>query len=97
MCLMHQNNRVGPQAREPSKCLNRQRYGERLAKEAYRLPATTGLKKDSDRAIILVAETTRVPAHLASPGSLQAKQLHHLHAQLSLEQSCHRQKKKKYL
>ena len=29
------NNRVGPQAREPSKCLNRQRYGERLAKEAF--------------------------------------------------------------
>ena len=26
------------------------------------------------------------------PGSLQAKQLHHLHAQLSLGQSCHRQK-----
>ena len=28
------NNRAGPQAREPSKCLNRQSYGESLAKEA---------------------------------------------------------------
>ena len=28
------NNREGPQAREPSKCLNRQSYGERLSKEA---------------------------------------------------------------
>ena len=25
-------NRAGPQAREPSKCLNRQSYGKRLAK-----------------------------------------------------------------
>ena len=29
------NNREGLQAREPSKCLNRQSYGERLAKEAF--------------------------------------------------------------
>ena len=29
------NNREGPQAREPSKCLNRWNYGERLAKEAF--------------------------------------------------------------
>ena len=28
------NNREGPQAREHSKCLNRQSYRERLAKEA---------------------------------------------------------------
>ena len=40
-------------------------------------------------------EAVCVPEHLTLPGSLQAKQLHHLHAQLSLEQSCHRQKKKK--
>ena len=37
------NNREGPQAREPSKCLNRWRYGERLAAitpalEAVRVP-----------------------------------------------------------
>jgi len=29
------NNREGPQAREPSKCLNRWSYGERPAKEAF--------------------------------------------------------------
>ena len=29
------NNREGPQAREPSKCLNRRRYRKRLAKEAF--------------------------------------------------------------
>ena len=29
------NNRRGPQAREPSKCLDRRSYGERLAKEAF--------------------------------------------------------------
>ena len=40
-----------------------------------------------------VAKAVGVPAHLAPPGSLQAKQLHHLHAQPSLGQSCHRQKK----
>ena len=38
-------------------------------------------------------EAVRGPAHLAPPGALQAKQLRHLHAQLLLEQSCHRQKK----
>ena len=34
MCLTH-NNREGPQAKEPSKCLNGQSYGERVAKEAF--------------------------------------------------------------
>ena len=34
MCLMHQT-REGPQAREPSKCLNGHSYRERLAKEAF--------------------------------------------------------------
>ena len=29
------NNREAPQARESSKCLNGQSYGERLAKEAF--------------------------------------------------------------
>ena len=50
------------------------------------------LKKDSDRAITPVAEAVCVPAHLAPPGSPQATQLHHLHAQSSLGQSCCRQK-----
>ena len=73
-------------------CLNGQSYGERLAKEAFQLPVTRGSKKDSDRARTPAVEAVCVPAHLALPGSLQAKQLRHLHAQLSLGQSCHRQK-----
>ena len=49
-------------------------------------------KKDSDRTLTPEAEAVHVPAHLVLPGSPQAKQMHHLHAQLSLEESCHRQK-----
>ena len=30
-----ENSREGPKAREPSKCLNGQSYGEGLAKEAF--------------------------------------------------------------
>ena len=86
------NNREGPQAREPSKCLNGWSYRERPAKEAFSSPATGGSKKDSERAITPAAEAVHVPAHLAPPGSLQAKQLHHLHEHLSLGQSGHRQK-----
>ena len=52
-------------------------------------------KKDSDRAITPAVEAVCVPEHSVLPVSLQAKQLHHLHGQLSLGQSCHRQKKKK--
>ena len=51
------------------------------------------LEKDSDRAITPAAEAVHVPAHFMPPGSLQPKQLFHLHAQPSLEQSCHSQKK----
>ena len=50
-------------------------------------------KTDSDRAVTPAAEVVHVPAHLAPPGPPQAKQLCHLHAQLSLGKSCHRQKK----
>ena len=57
------------------------------------MPATRGSKTDSYRAIIPAVEAVRGPAHLAPPGSLQAKQLCHLHAQFFLGQSCHRQKK----
>ena len=87
------SNREGPQAREPFKCLNRQSYRERLAQKTC-LSATRGSKKNSDRAITSATEAVRVPVHLVLPGSPQAKQQHHLHAQLSLGQSCHRQKKK---
>ena len=80
--------RVGPQAREPSKSL----MGGVMEKDFWS-PATRGLKKDSDRFITPSAEAVRVPAHLALPGSLQTKQLHYLHGQLSLGQSCNKQKK----
>ena len=53
------------------------------------------LEKKIDRAITPAMEAVCVPKHLALPGSLKAKQLHHLHAQLSLRQSYHRPKKKK--
>ena len=46
----------------------------------------------SDRPITPAAEAVCIPAHSVPPGSPQAKQLQHLHAQLSLGQSCHRQK-----
>ena len=90
-----QNNTEGPQARDPSKCLKGQRYRERLVKEAFSFPATRVLKKDSDRAITGTEELCPCPAHFVQPGSPQAKQFHHFHTQLSLGQSCHRQKKKK--
>ena len=50
------------------------------------------LKKRLTRAITPVVEAVCVPAHLVMPGSLQAQQLLHLHAQFSLQKSCHRQK-----
>ena len=65
----------------------------KTSKEAFWSPAKRDSKKGSDRAIIPAADAVRVPAHLVLPGSPQAKQLHHLHTQLSLGQSCHRQKK----
>ena len=49
-------------------------------------------RKKTDRAMTPAVEVVRVPAHLVLPGSLQAKQLFHLHTQLSLGQSCRRQK-----
>ena len=88
------NNREGPQEREPSKCLNGQSNGERLAKEAFWSPAVRGLKKYSDRALTPAIEAVHVPAHLVPPGSLWPKQLCHFHAQHSLGQNCHGQKKK---
>ena len=57
------------------------------------MPAKEGSKKDSERTVSPAAEAVCVPAHLVPPGSSQDRQLHHLHAQLSQGQSCHRQKK----
>jgi len=93
MCLTCWTTEKDPRQGSPFQCLNAQSYGERLDKEAFWSPATRGLKKDSDKVITPAAEAVPVPAHLVPPGYPQAKQLCHLHAQLSLSQSCHRQKK----
>ena len=95
LSAQHTDLQIRPQPGGPLYVLNRRIYGERLAKEAFGSPATRGSIKDSDGAITPAVEAICVPEHLASPGSLQAKQLYHLHTQLSLGQSCHRLKKKK--
>ena len=85
------NNREGPQAREPSKCLN---VGA-MEKDWPKRPSDRQLqeaRKKTDGAITPAVEAVHVPAHLVLPESLQAKQLCHLHPQLLLGQSCHRQK-----
>ena len=84
-------NREGPQAREPSRCLN----GQKKEKDWPKTPSDRQykrLEKDSDRATTPGVEAVHVLAHLALPGSPQAKQLCHLHTQPSLGQSCHRQR-----
>ena len=86
------NNTEGPQAREPSKCLNGRSYGERLAKTGLLIASYKRIRKDSDRAIHPAAEAVHVPAHLVLPGSPQAKQLCHLHVPLSLGHNSDRQK-----
>ena len=65
--------------------------GEATEKDRPKRPSDCQLQ-DSDKASTPAAEAVHVPAHLVLPGSPQAKQLRHLHAQLSLGQSCHRQK-----
>ena len=97
MCLMCGTTEKDTRQRIPLSAWTGGSYRKRLAKEAFWSPATGGSKKDSDRAITSAAEAVCVPAHLAPPVSLQAKQLHHLHAQLSLGQSCHRQKKSLFM
>ena len=56
-----------------------------------------GSKKDLVRPINPGVEAVCVPAHFVPAGSPQAKQLCHIHAQLSLGQSCHRQKEALFL
>ena len=87
------NNREGPQAREPSKCLNRQSCKGKLAKEPsdHQLPEA---QKKTDRAITPVAEAVHVPAHLVASGSPQPQQLCHLHCQPSWSRAATGGKKK---
>ena len=86
------NNREGPQVREPSKHLNSRAMEKDWPKRPV-IASYKRLRKDPGRAITPAAEAVHVPAHFAPPGSPQAKRLLHHHAQLSLRQSCHRQKK----
>ena len=65
-------NRKGPQAREPSKCLNMRRYGNNGPKTPSDRQLQEAWKKDSDRAITPAVEAVHVPAHLVLPGSSQA-------------------------
>ena len=92
MCLMCQMMKKDPRQGSPLST----RIGRPMEKDWPKRPSDHQLqeaRRKTDRAITPVAEAVHVPAHLALPESLQAKQLCHLHAQLSLGQSCHRQKK----
>ena len=91
MCLMRQTTEKEARQESPLSAWGCS-YGEGLAKEAFSSPATRHSKKDSDGAITPAAEAVRVSAHVAPPGSLQAKQLCWLHIQLSMGQNCHGQK-----
>ena len=79
-------NRVHESHKTQERCLNGRSYGKRLAKEVF-YNIYKRLEKKTDRAITPAAKAVCVPEHLSSPGSLQVKQLHHLHAQLSLGQN----------
>ena len=95
MCLMHLTTEKDP---GQGNLLRELRLSGRSYKDWPKRPSDRQIqeagKKDLGRAITPGAEAVRVPAHSALPGSPQAKQPHHLHAQLSLGQSCHRPKKK---
>jgi len=86
------NNIEEPQEKAPSKCLNGAELWRKMSQRGLLIASYKKLQKDSERAIPPAAEAVHVPAHLAPPESPQAKQLHHYHTQLSLGQSCHRQK-----
>ena len=89
------NNREGPQARESSKCPNREELQRKTGQRGLLIASYKRLlKKDSDRDITPGVEAVHAPAHLALPGSLQTNQLYHLLAQLSLGQSCYSQNKR---
>ena len=95
MCLRHQTTQKDPRLESPLRAWRGGAMEKDWPKRASDRQLQEARKKDFDRAITPAAEAVRVPEHFAPPGFLQAEQLHRLHAQLSLGQSCHRQKKKK--
>ena len=91
LCVSDVLGNGGLQAREPSKCLSRWSYRERLAKEASDRRPQEAKKETLTR--VSCGGGSPCPFTLGTARAPQAKQLRHLHAQLSLGQSCHRQKK----
>ena len=94
MCLMCQTTEKDPREGIPLSAWT----GRAMEKNWLERPSDGQLRearKRTGRAITPAIEAVCVPAHLVPPGSPQAKQLCHLHAQLTLGQSCQRQKKKK--
>ena len=91
MCLTQGTIEKDPRQGSPE-CLNQWSYKDWPKRPSDHRLQEAG-KKDSDRAITPAMEAVCVPEHLTLPGSLQAKQLCHLHAQLLQGQQCHRQKK----
>jgi len=89
MCLTCQTTEKSPRQGSPLSAW----MGRAMEKHWPKRPSDRQLLEKTDRAITPVAEEVYSPAHLALPGSPQAKLLHHLHTQLSLGQCCHRQKR----
>ena len=91
MCLRGQTTEKDPRQESPlSACV-----GAAMEKDWPKRPPDGQLQEARKKTVIestTAAEAVRVPAYLAPPRSVQAKQLHHLHASLSLGQNCHRQK-----
>ena len=80
MCLMYQTTEKDSRQGSPLSA----RMGRAIEKDWPKRPSNRQIQeagKKTDRAITPVAEAVHVAAHLVQPGSLQAKQLHHLHAQ----------------
>ena len=92
MCLMHPKTEKDPRQGSPLSASTGRATEKDWAKSPSDHQLQEAQKKDSDRALTPVMEAVCVPVCLAPPGPPQAKQLCYLHTQLSLGQSCHRQK-----
>ena len=84
------NDREGPQASEPSKCLNGWSYRERLAKRPSDR-SYNRLEKRLPRGHNSCGRGSPCPCTLGTTRVPTAKKLHHFHAQSSLGQSCHKE------
>ena len=92
MCLTCKTTKKDPRQGSPLSA----RTGRSMEKDWSKRPSDHQLpeaQEKIDRAITLTAGAVHVPAHLVPREFPQAKLLCHLHAQPSLGQSYHRQKK----